>query len=152
VACGGLKPGCCQTALSTIFGYQTAAFRKARGLPKTHIVDALCIASYHTGERIPEPGSNIYTIGFRPRETRRRYHDLPQKGKGRVRYQVYEELEGFHKGDIVQVKGKWVKQVNAIYAEGRLAFKRVKGEPANAKPRDCRLLERGKTIIWEEVA
>jgi HNH endonuclease len=140
-----------QAALSMIFGYQTAAFRKARGLPKTHIVDALCIASYHTGEIIPEPDANIYTIGFRLRQTRRRYHDLPQKGKGRVRYQAYEELEGFHKGDIVQVKGKWVKQVNAIYAEGRLAFKRVRGEPANAKPLDCRLLEHGQTIIWEEV-
>lgn len=135
-------------ALTTIFGYQTAAFRKARDLPKTHIVDALCIATYRTGERISEPEANIYTIGFRPRQTRRRYHDLPQKGKGRVRYQVYEALEGFHKGDIVRVKGKWIKQVNAIYAEGRLAFKRVKGEPANAKPQDCRFLERGKTIIW----
>jgi hypothetical protein len=55
---------------------------------------------------------------------------LPQKGEGRVRYQVYEELNGFRKGDIVQVKGKWVKQVNATYAQGRLAFRRVKGEPA----------------------
>ena len=141
-----------QRALSTIFGYETAAFRKARGLPKTHIIDALCIATYHTGEIIPEPEANVYTISFRPRQTRRQYYDLPQKGKGRVRYQVYEELEGFRKGDMVQVKGKWVKQVNAIYADGRLAFKWVKGEPANAKPQDCQLLERGKTVVWKKVA
>jgi hypothetical protein len=58
---------------------------------------------------------------------------------------MYEELKGFKKGDLVLVKNQWVKQVNAIYAEGRLAFQRVKGEPANAKPEDCRLLER----TWE---
>lgn len=140
------------TPLATLFGYQTAAFRKARGLPKTHIVDALCIATYHSGELVAEPATNIYTIGFRPRQTRKQYHSLPQTGKGRVRYQRYEELEGLRKGDVVLVKGRWVKQVNAIYGAGRLAFKRVKGEPANAKPQECSLLERGQTIIWEKVA
>jgi len=140
------------TPLATLFGYQTAAFRKARGLPKTHIVDALCLATYHSGEIVAEPETNIYTIGFRPRQTRKRYHSLPKTGKGRVRYQRYEEVEGFRKGDVVLVKGRWVKQVNAIYVEGRLAFKRVKGEPANAKPQDCRLLKRGQTIVWERVA
>src|SRR5207248_24093 len=95
------------TQLSPLFGYQTAAFRKWRDLPKTHILDALCIATYHMGERVPEPETNLYTISFRPRQTRKQYHSLPQKGKGRVRYQVYEALEGFKKGDIVLVKGKW---------------------------------------------
>lgn len=141
-----------QRPLSLLFGYQTATLRKARGLPKTHIVDALCIATYHTGELVREPEINLYTIRFRPRQTRKQFQSLPQKGKGRVRYQVYEELKGFRKGDIVQVKGKWVKQVNAIYAQGRLAFRRVKGEPANARPEDCRLVEREQTIIWERVA
>jgi hypothetical protein len=138
--------------LSTLFGYQTATLRKARNLPKTHINDALCIATYHTGEFVTEPESNVYSIRFRPRQTRKQFHSLPQKGKGRVRYQMYEELRGFRKGDIVQVKNQWVKQVNAIYAEGRLAFRRVKGEPANARPEDCRLLEREQTIIWEKVS
>jgi hypothetical protein len=137
--------------LSTLFGYQTATLRQTRGWPKTHITDALCLATYHTGELVLEPESNSYTIRFRPRQTRKQFHSLPQKGKGRVRYQRYEELKGFRKGDIVQVKGKWVKQVNAIYAEGRLAFRRVKGEPANAKPEDCRLLTHEQTILWEKV-
>jgi RRXRR protein len=141
-----------QMPLSTLFGYQTASWRKARGLPKTHIVDALCLATYHTGELLREPESNRYAIRFRPRQTRKQYHSLPQKGKGRVLYQRYEELKGFRKGDIVLVKQTWVKQVNAIYAEGRLAFKRVNGEPANARPEDCRLLEREQTILWEQVA
>ena len=140
-----------ETALSTLFGYQTATLRKARDLPKTHINDALCLAIYHTGELVTEPEGNVYSIRFRPRQTRKQFHSLPQKGKGRVRYQVYEELKGFRKGDIVLVKKKWMKQVNAIYAEGRLAFKRVKGEPANARPEDCRLLEREQTIVWETV-
>jgi hypothetical protein len=140
-----------KTPLSTLFGYQTASLRKIRGLPKTHLIDALCLATYHTGELIREPESNVYSIRFRPRQTRKQFHSLPQKGKGRVPYQRYEELKGFRKGDLVLVKKKWVKQVNAIYAEGRLAFRRVKGEPANAKPEDCRLLEREQTILWENV-
>jgi len=140
------------TPLATLFGYETAAFRKARKLPKSHINDALCLATLSTREMIPEPQTNIYTIRFRPRQTRRQYHDLPRKGQGRVRYQVYEELEGFRKGDLVRIKGRWTKQVNAIYADGRLAFKRVKGEPATAKPQDCRLIEREQTMIWEMVS
>jgi hypothetical protein len=64
---------------------------------------------------------------------------------------AYEELEGFRKGDVVQVKGKWIKQINAIYGDGRLAFKRVKGQPSAARPKDCQLLERGRTIVWERV-
>jgi len=52
----------------------------------------------------------------------------------------------------VRVKGKYTKQVHAIYAEGRLAFARVKGEPPAARPQDCQLLERGRTIVWENKA
>jgi len=140
-----------QTVLSTLFGYQTAALRKARGLPKEHDADALCIATYQSGEAIPYHRECFYCILFRPRRTRRQYYDLPRKGQGRVKYQVNEELAGFRKGDIVRVKGKYVKQIKAIYSEGRLAFKRVKGEPPAALPKDCQLLERGRTILWEKV-
>ncbi len=140
-----------QASLSTLFGYQTATWRKIRGLPKTHDVDALCIATYDSGEMVPYDREHFYTVSFRPRRTRRQYHDLPRKGQGRVRYQVNDELEGFRKGDVVRVKGRYIKQVNAIYSEGRLAFKRVKGEPANAKPQDCQLLEQGRTMLWEKV-
>jgi hypothetical protein len=140
-----------QTPLATLFGYQTAALRKARNLPKAHDVDALCIATYETGEMVPYDREHFYQVTFRPRRTRRRYHDLPRKGQGRVRYQVNEQLDGFRKGDIVRVKGKYIKQINAIYSEGRLAFKRVKGEPPSALPKDCQLLERGSTILWEKL-
>ncbi|HEX9133534.1 MAG TPA: RNA-guided endonuclease IscB [Ktedonobacteraceae bacterium] len=139
------------TRLTTVYGYQTSDYRKARRLPKTHLVDALCVATLHTGEAVSEPHENIYTVGFRPRQIRRRYHHTPRKGQGRVRYQVHEELEGFHKGDIVRVKGHWVKQINALYSDGRLAFERVKGEPSTARPKDCRLLERNRTVVWQQV-
>ncbi|HLZ64169.1 MAG TPA: HNH endonuclease, partial [Ktedonosporobacter sp.] len=85
-----------RASLSTLFGYETAAFRKWRDLPKTHIIDALCIATYHSERLVSVPESNIYRIGFRPRQTRKQYHCLPQKGKGRVRYQVNVALKGFH--------------------------------------------------------
>lgn len=136
--------------LSTLFGYQTATLRKARDLPKAHDADALCLATYESGEPVPYDRKHFYMVSFRPRRTRRRYHDLPRKGQGRVKYQVNDELEGFRKGEIVRVKGKYIKQINSIYSTGYLAFKRVKGEPSQARPRDCRLLERGRTILWEK--
>ena len=142
--------------LKKVFGYQTSAYRKALSLPKRHDVDALCVATLTTGEVISEIASqvrneNFYIIKFRPRQTRRQFHDLPRKGKGRVRYQVNAQLSGFRKGDIVKVKGKWIKQINSIYGNGYLAFARVKGEPNAAKPIDCKLLQRGQTIVWEKV-
>ncbi len=137
--------------LTRMYGYETAMYRKYRELPKTHIIDALCIATLGGGEVVAPPKSNIYRIGFRPRQTRKQYHSQPQKGKGRVRYQVTEELQGFRKGDLVLVKKNYIKQINSIYSNGYLAFSRVKGEPQAARPQDCRLLERGRTILWEKV-
>ncbi len=140
------------TLLSRLFGYQTATLRKARDLPKRHDADALCIATYDTGELVPYDREHFYLVSFRPRRTRRQYHDLPRKGQGRVKYQVNEELAGFRKGDIVRVKGVWTKQINSIYSDGYLAFKRVKGEPSRARPHHCQLLERERTILWEKGA
>ena len=152
-------------SLSTVYGYQTSAYRKSLSLPKTHDIDALCVAtvptgaegvalycvqSHRAGEVIPHHRENFYTIKFRPRQTRRQFRDLPAKGIGRVRYQVNAELEGFRKGDIVRVKGKWVKQINSIYSTGYLAFARFPGDPSCAKPKDCQLLKREQTVIWEK--
>ncbi len=139
-----------QTPLSTLFGYQTATLRKARDLPKEHDADALCLATYETGEMVPYDRERFYLVSFRPRRTRRQYHDLPRKGQGRVKYQVNDELGGFRKGDMVRVRGEYLKQVNSIYSNGYLAFKRVKGEPNQARPKDCQLLERARTILWEK--
>ncbi|HIE27328.1 TPA: hypothetical protein EYP66_08590 [Candidatus Poribacteria bacterium] len=138
-------------SLSTVYGYQTSAYRKSLSLPKTHDIDALCVATLYTGAVIRRHRENFYIIKFRPRQTRRQYHDLPRKGKGRVRYQINSELEGFRKGDVVRVKGRWLKQINSIYSNGYLAFARVSGEPNSAKPKDCQLLQRGQTVIWEKV-
>lgn len=131
-----------------VFGYQTASFRKYLGLPKDHDVDARSKATLDRRTVVPYHRENFYTIKFRPRQTRRRYHDLPQKGKGRVLYQVNAELDGFRKGSLVRVKDKWTKQINSIYSNGRLAFARVKGEPGSARPDDCQLLLRGQTVVW----
>jgi hypothetical protein len=140
-----------RAALATLLGYQTATWRKARGLPKEHDADALCVATYHSSEAIPYHRERFYRISFRPRRTRRRYYDLPRKGVGRVKYQVHEELAGFRKGDVVRVKGRYIKQINSIYSTGYLAFKRITGEPASARPKDCQLLERACTLLWEKV-
>jgi len=70
--------------LDKVFGYQTSAYRKSLDWPKSHSIDALCVAMLETGEIIPIHCENFYTIQFRPRQTRRRYHDLPRLGVGRV--------------------------------------------------------------------
>src|SRR2546425_303094 len=101
--------------LALVFGYQTATLRKARAWPKQHDVDAVCIATYETGEQVSYHRDRFYRVSYRPRRTRRRYHDLPRKGQGRVKYQVHEQCQGFRKGDIVCVKGQYVKQINSIY-------------------------------------
>jgi hypothetical protein len=136
--------------VSLVYGYETAAFRKALGVEKAHDGDALCIATLQTGDVVPFSRNCFWSVTFRPRRTRRQYHSLPVKGKGRVRYQVNAELDGFRKGDLVLVKGTWLKQVNSIYSTGRLAFRRIAGEPSSARTRDCRLLEKQRTIVWSK--
>lgn len=136
-------------SLEKVFGYETQNYRKALGLEKEHDVDAMCIALLSTGEVVEHNRANHYEISFLPRQTRKIFWSQPQKGKGRVRYQVNEELAGFRKGDVVLVKGKFEKRICSIYSSGYLAFPRIKGEPTAAKPKDCRLLEKAKTIIWQ---
>jgi len=43
------------------------------------------------------------------------------------------------------------KQVNSIYSTGALAFKRVKGEPGSSMPKNCRLLERQSSIVFDSI-
>ena len=142
--------------LELVYGYQTAERRHSLSLEKTHMVDAFVIAK---GTHYSE--SNQYKVNFRPRQTRRQFYDLPQKGKGRVRYQVNEELDGFSKGDVVWVITKegqtFVKQIKSILSaragrsSARLAFSRVKGEPGDALSRNCKLLEKCKTLLFKKL-
>ncbi|RKZ65239.1 MAG: hypothetical protein DRQ99_13220, partial [Candidatus Parabeggiatoa sp. nov. 3] len=81
----------------------------------------------------------------------RQFHDMPKKGKGRVRYQVNSSLGKFSKGDIVLVKGKYLKQINSIYSNGVLAFKRVLDEPFSSRPSNCRLLERQSSLVFSSI-
>ncbi len=71
---------------------------------------------------------------------------LPLKWRGFQPRNVYEELVGFHKGDIVLVKDKWEKMVLSLYSGGYLAFTRVDGEPVSSVPAKCRIIEKAKTI------
>ena len=136
--------------LELTYGYQTAERRLGLGLDKSHIIDAFVIAN---GENYNDNDS--YVINFRPRQTRRQYYDLPKQGKGRVRYQVNKELEGFRKGDIVKVITKdgrtFIKQIQSIYSNGLLAFPRIKGEPGTSRPFKCKILLKEKTIVYKEI-
>lgn len=137
--------------LNKVFGYETSEYRKSLGLPKTHIIDALCIATLKTGEVIEYHEKNQYQINFRARQMRKQYYTQPRKGKGRVRFQVNEELGGFKKGDIVEVRGH-LMQINGLLSTGYLAFKYKKGEPTGSTPRKCKLIEKRATQIWRMAA
>jgi len=133
--------------LSTVFGYETAYYRKSLGLYKDHDTDALCISTLLTKEKVPYNRNNFYNINFKARQTRRQYYDKPKKGIGRAKYQINKQSSGFRKGDLVLVKG-FLKQINSIYSNGILAFKRVKGEPSSATPKKCKLIEYNPTITF----
>jgi 5-methylcytosine-specific restriction endonuclease McrA len=132
------------------FGYETAEYRKSLGLEKSHMIDALCIATLRTGEVIEYHKENQYQINFRAKQTRKRYFTQPKKGKGRVKCQVNKELCGFQKGDTIETRG-FLKVVNSIYSNGMLAFTRIKGEPGTASPNNCKLIEKSSTIKWKQI-
>jgi hypothetical protein len=140
--------------LQLVYGYQTSELRKTHNLPKDHDIDAMCVASLNPAmHRFPTYNrNNYYEIRFRPRQTRQQFYAQARKGKGRVRYQVNSEVAGLRKGDLVLVKGKYVKQINSIYSNGNIAFARVKGEPSAVKPDKVRLLEKQKTLMWAKAA
>lgn len=92
--------------------------------------------------------NNFYSINFRPRQTRRQYFDLPRKNKGRVRYQVNKELDGFRKGDLVLVKNKWVKQINSIYSNKQFKFKFSSSNFFTTSSKNCKLLLKNVTLNW----
>lgn len=137
--------------VSLIYGYETSEYRKSLGLEKDHDIDAFCVANYYNRHPLVYSKENFYSLAFRAKQTRRQFFDQPRKKVGRVRYQVNDEIEGLRKGDIVKVKNKWIKQINSIYSNGRLAFKRVKGEPSSSLPKDCKLLVKQKTMVWNSI-
>lgn len=130
------------------FGYETHDYRKILELNKDHYIDALCLATLGDEETIEPNTDNYFDVSFLPSQTRKQYHSCPQKKKGRVKYQVNKELEGFRKGNVVLVKEKYEKRINSIYSNGVLAFPRVKGEPSSSTPKHCRLLEKAKTVMF----
>ncbi|RLC05601.1 MAG: hypothetical protein DRI57_27420 [Deltaproteobacteria bacterium] len=133
-----------------VFGYQTSEFMKSLNLQKEHDTDALCMATLLKKQIIPYDRNNFYMISFRAKQTRRIYHDLPQKGRGRVKYQVNEQSGGFKKGDIVLVKDKWIKQISSIYSSGSLAFRRIRGEPSGCTPKKCKLKKKSCSVLWQK--
>jgi len=135
--------------LRKVFGYQTSEYRKDRQIEKSHDLDAMCIIDVGFNRQTEFNRDNYYEINFRPKQTRRQYFDLAQKGKGRVKYQVNEELKGFRKGDIVFFNGK-ERQINSIHSVGRLAFAKDNEKQISCKPENCKLLERQKTIIFNK--
>ncbi len=79
-------------SLSTCYGYQTAAFRKALDLPKEHWIDAVCISCLETGEVVLFTSHHHYDIWFRAKQTRRIFNTQPSKGGKIKQWQKYKCL------------------------------------------------------------
>ena len=135
--------------LYLIYGYETSWYRKQLGLVKDHDVDAFCIANYEARYPLTYARDNVYDVTFRKKQTRQLYYAMPQKGKGRVKYQVNDSLDGFKKGDLVLVKG-FVKQINSIHSKGRFGFKKGPG-PQTADPKFCKLLSKKPTVVFQRM-
>ena len=78
--------------LSTVYGYQTAEFRKACDFPKEHWIDALCIATLQTGELIQPDKENHFSIWFKAKQSRRIFNTQPKKGGTIKQWQKYKGL------------------------------------------------------------
>ncbi len=107
-------------SLSTVFGYQTAAFRKASDYPKEHCLDALCIANLETGEFIEPDKENHYEIWFRAKQTRRIFNTQPSKGGMIKQWQKYEGLASNGENCILVDK----RDKNFVLPDGYILYKK----------------------------
>ncbi|MBC8229942.1 HNH endonuclease [bacterium] len=87
--------------LSTVYGYQTASFRKACSYEKEHWIDAVCITNLETDEFIPPDKENHYQIWFRAKQTRRIFDTQPTKGGVIKQWQKYKGLASNRKNCVL---------------------------------------------------
>ena len=106
--------------LSTCYGYQTSAFRKACDFPKEHWIDALCIANLETGELIQPDKDNHYSIWFRAKQTRRIFNTQPSKGGAIKQWQKYKGLASNRKECILVDK----RDKNSVLPDGYILYKK----------------------------
>ena len=107
-------------SLSTVYGYQTAEFRKACELPKEHWIDALCIANLETGEFTQPDKENHYEIWFRAKQTRRIFNTQPSKGGMIRQWQKYKGLASNGKNCILVDK----RDRNFVLPDGYTFYKK----------------------------
>jgi len=161
--------------LSTVYGYQTASFRKALSYPKEHFLDAVCIACLETGEIAPLDSSNHYDIWFRAKQTRRIFDTQPSKGGHIRQWQKYKGLasngkdcilvdkrdrnfvlpEGYtfyQKGDVIDIGG-YKTEIASINGSGKGFYYWIyqpdgTRKYASVSYKKVRLVEYAKTINY----
>lgn len=100
------------------YGYITKNMRIENGLPKSHIIDARCIAGH------PDAYSegNVYQFKKIRRHNRKLYKDKTLKGGKRKRNQCPYEVFGFHRYDAVMYGGR-VCYINSLRTSGHFQVK-----------------------------
>jgi len=162
-------------SLSTVFGYQTAAFRKSCDYPKEHWIDALCIANLETGELIQPEKENHYEIWFRAKQARRIFNTQPSKGGLIKQWQKYKGLASndencilvdkrdkhfalpdgyilYKKGDVISING-YKTEIASINGKGKGFYYWIYQPDGNRKyasisHKKVRLVEYAKTINY----
>ncbi|MBC8233613.1 HNH endonuclease [bacterium] len=162
-------------SLSTVYGYQTAEFRKACDFPKEHFLDALCIANLETGEFIQPDKENHYEIWFRAKQTRRIFDTQPKKGGIIKQWQKYKGLasngencilvdkrdrsfvlpEGYtfyQKGDVIDILG-YQTEIASINGKGKGFYYWIyqengKRKYASVSHKKVKLIKYTKTINY----
>jgi len=163
--------------LSTVYGYQTASFRKALSYPKEHWIDAVCVACLETGEIVPLDSSNHYSVWFRAKQTRRIFDTQPSKGGLIKQWQKYKGLasngtdcilvdkrtknvvlpEGYtlyQKGDVIDILGLQT-EIASINGKGKGFYYWIyqpdgTRKYASVSHKKVRLVEYAKTINYME--
>jgi len=161
--------------LSTVYGYQTSAFRKAYDYPKEHFLDAVCVACLETGEVIPPNSDNHYSIWFRAKQTRRIFNTQPSKGGLIKQWQKYKGLASngkecilvdkrdksfvlpdgytlYKKGDVISIPGLET-EIASINGKGKGFYYWIYQPDGNRKyasisHKKVRLVEYAKTINY----
>ena len=161
--------------LSTVYGYETSAFRKACSFPKEHWIDALCVANLETGEVIQPRKENHYEIFFRAKQTRRIFDTQPKSGGVIRQWQKYKGLASngtdcilvnkrdktfvlplgyifYKKGDVIDING-YKTEIASINSKGKgFYYWKYQSDGsrkyASVSHKKVRLIEYAKTINY----
>lgn len=129
------------------YGYITSFTRKKLGLPKTHYVDAFCIAGNLDAKRCR---NYVYFCQVR-KHNRKIYKDKTLKGGVRKRHQGPYTVFGFRLYDKVRVNGKETGFIMGRRSNGSFVVRKLDGTVISngISYKKLTLVEKRRTFLYE---